>query len=353
MSNNGMEDSGLYRVARPREKVDESLFVTEKCVEKNNTPILTYKDVPYRAALTFNAGVIKKDGKYIMIFRNDVGDFENKKLDGITNLGLAYSDDGLKWNVEDKPCFSLRGGEYIRAYDPRITFIDGRYVMCFAVDTKHGVCGGMAVSDDLHNFEIVSISVPENRNMVLFPEKINGNYVRLERPMPLYSRSGTNFDIYLSESPDLVYWGKSRFVMGTEHVPFCNDKIGPGAPPIKTDKGWLMLFHSVDIDPNRGKNGWETYWRKRYVIGVALLDLEDPSKVIAMSNKPLIVPDTYDETHEGYRANALFPCGAILEDDGYVRIYYGACDWCIKTARVKLEDLINLCDKKLEDDMNI
>ena len=78
-TNNGMEDSGLYRVARPRETVDESIFKTEPCVEKNNTPILTYKDVPYRAALTFNAGVIKKDDKYIMIFRNDVGDFEKQK----------------------------------------------------------------------------------------------------------------------------------------------------------------------------------------------------------------------------------------------------------------------------------
>jgi beta-1,4-mannooligosaccharide/beta-1,4-mannosyl-N-acetylglucosamine phosphorylase len=107
-----------------------------------------------------------------------------------------------------------------------------------------------------------------------------------------------------------------------------------------------MLFHSVDVDPNRGKNGWEKAWRKRYVIGVALLDLEDPSKVIGMSKKPLIVPDDDFEKTKGYRSNALFPCGALLEN-GIVRIYYGACDCCIRIAEAKVEDLIALCDSQL------
>jgi beta-1,4-mannooligosaccharide/beta-1,4-mannosyl-N-acetylglucosamine phosphorylase len=201
----------------------------------------------------------------------------------------------------------------------------------------------MATTKDLKNFEVKSISVPENRNMVLFPEKINGKYVRLERPMPVYSRGGDKFDIWLSESPDLVYWGNSKLVLATEDVPYCNDKIGPGAPPIKTDKGWLIIFHSVDVDPNRGKNGWEAAWRKRYVIGVALLDLEDPSKVIGMSKKPLIVPEGYWETEEGFRTNALFPCGMLLEDDNIVRIYYSAGDAIVRMASAKLEDLLALC----------
>ena len=205
------------------------------------------------------------------------------------------------------------------------------------------MCGGIATSQDLREFEIKSISVPENRNMVIFPEKINGNYVRLERPMPVYSRDGDVFDMWLSESPDLVYWGKSRLVLGTEDVPYCNDKIGPGAPPIKTDKGWLVLFHSVDVDPERGKNGWEKAWRKRYVIGVALLDLEDPSKVIGMLKKPLIVPEGYYELEEGFRTNAIFPCGAILEDDGTVKIYYGAGDAVVSMAYANIDELIALC----------
>lgn len=326
-------------------KTDESLFTTAKCIKRYPKVILSHKDVPYPSSLTFNAGVIKEpNGKYTMLFRNDIWDHELNRLSG-TNIGIAHSDDGLSWKVENAPCFSLENDEIIRAYDPRITFIDGKYVMCFAVDTKHGVCAGVATSENLHDFEIKSISVPENRNMVLFPEKIGGNYVRLERPMPVYSRGGDFFDIWLSESPDLVYWGKSRLVLGAEKVPFCNNKIGPGAPPIKTDKGWLMLFHSVDFDPERGKNGWEPTWKKRYVIGVALLDLECPSKVIGMSKRPLIVPEGYYETEDGFRTNTVFPCGAILENDGTVKIYYGASDAVVLMATAKIDDLIALCNE--------
>lgn len=324
-------------------KVDESVFKTAECIERYPEPVLTYKDVPYKSALTFNAGVLKKDGKYTMIFRNDYGDFEKQTLEG-TNLGLAYSEDGIKWNVTDEPCFAMEDEEIMRVYDPRLSYIDGQYIMCFAVDTKHGVCGGIAVSQDLKNFEVKSISVPENRNMVMFPEKINGNYVRLERPMPVYSRGGHTFDIWLSESPDLVYWGKSKLVLGVEDVPYCNDKIGPGAPPVKTDKGWLCVFHSVDVDPNRGKNGWEDAWRKRYVIGIMLLDLEDPSKVIGMSKVPLISPEGYLEKEFGYRANALFPCGMLMEDDNEtIRIYYSAGDAIVRMATAKVDDLLALC----------
>lgn len=322
--------------------VDESVFKTEACIKRYPDPVLTYKDVPYRSALTFNAGVLKKDGKYIMIFRNDYGDFEKQILEG-TNLGLAFSEDGIKWNVTEKPCFAMEDEEIVRVYDPRLSYIDDQYILCFAVDTRHGVCGGIAVSQDLEHFEVKHISVPENRNMVMFPEKINGNYVRLERPMPVYSRDAHRFDIWLSESPDLVYWGKSKLVLGVEDVPYCNDKIGPGAPPIKTEKGWLCIFHSVDVDPKRGKHGWEDVWKKRYVIGIMLLDLEDPSKVIGMSKVPLMVPEGYWEMEQGSRTNALFPCGMLLEDDNTVRIYYSAGDAVVCMATAKLEELLALC----------
>jgi beta-1,4-mannooligosaccharide/beta-1,4-mannosyl-N-acetylglucosamine phosphorylase len=331
--------------ACPPVALDESMFKTSPIITRYPETILSRFDVPYKSALTFNAGVVKQGDKYIMIFRNDYGSYDDHKLEG-TNLGLAFSKDGLKWKVEPEPCFEMSNDEVVRVYDPRITVMDDKYIICFAVDTKHGVCGGIAVTKDLKKFEVVSISVPENRNMVMFPEKINGNYVRLERPMPVYGRNGTKFDIWLSESPDLVYWGKSRLVLGVEHVPFCNDKIGPGAPPIKTDKGWIMLFHAVDIDPSRGKNGWEDKWIKRYSIGVALLDLKDPSKVIGMSKKPLMVPEGYWETVEGYRMNALFPCGALLDDDNKVRIYYSAGDSILRLATCDVNDLISLCTEK-------
>lgn len=313
-----------------------------KRYEKN--PVLSYKDVPYKAALIFNAGVTKYQGKYVMVFRNDYGSIEEQKLEG-TNIGIAFSDDGLNWKVNEKPCFNLKDEEIRRAYDPRLTVIDGIVYMCFAIDTKHGIRGGIAATEDFEKFEILSMSVPDNRNMVLFPEKIRGKYVRLERPFPVYSRYGyaERFDIWMSVSPDLRYWGDSKLLLGVEDVPYANTKIGPGAPPIKTSKGWLTTFHTVDFDEIRGKNGWQQKWQKRYCAGIMLLDLEDPTKIVGMCKDPLLVPEAPYETDEGFRTNVIFPGGMILEVSGEVKIYYGASDTveCVATADV--DDLIELC----------
>ena len=132
-------------------------------------------------------------------------------------------------------------------------------------------------------------------------------------------------------------------LLRVEDVPFANDKIGPGAPPIRTDKGWLTLFHTVDIDRSRGKNGWEDKWQKRYCAGVMLLDPEDPSRVVGLCKTPLLAPETRWETQEGYRTNVIFPGGLVPEPDGTVKIYYGASDTveCLATARI--DDLLALC----------
>ena len=185
--------------------------------------------------------------------------------------------------------------------------MDGRVYMCFAVDTRHGVRGGIAVTDDFNKFEVLSLSAPDNRNMVLFPEKIDGKYVRLERPFTVYSRGGIDrFDLWMSDSPDLHYWGNTKLVLAVEHVSFANDKIGPAAPPVKTPYGWLTTFHAVDIDRTRGKNGWEDKWQKRYTAGIMLLDLDDPSKVIGKSEVPLIAPEAEYERN-GFRNDVIFP----------------------------------------------
>ena len=131
-------------------------------------------------------------------------------------------------------------------------------------------------------------------------------------------------------------------VLGTERVPWVNDKIGPTASPIKTKDGWLTLFHAVDRDDARGKNGWEATWKKRYTAGLMLLDLQDPSKVLALYDKPLLAPDLPVETDEGFRQNVIFPCAMLLEDDGEVKIYYGASDTCVCLATAKLDDLLEL-----------
>lgn len=313
---------------------------------RGGAPVLSRADVPYPADCVFNAGVTRYRGQYVCAFRADSGYDGHGGFDRCV-IGLAFSRDGVRWTVQDRPFLTpedLGDPEITRVYDPRLTVIDGDLYLCFAADTRHGLRGGIAVVRDLARIELKCLTVPDNRNLVLFPEKIGGRYVRLERPFPVYSRGGVDrFDIWISYSRDLEYWGDSRLLLRVEDVPFANDKIGPGAPPIRTDKGWLTLFHTVDIDRSRGKNGWEDKWQKRYCAGVMLLDLEDPSRVIGLCKTPLLAPETRWEMQEGYRTNVIFPGGLVPEDDGTVKIYYGASDTveCLATARI--DDLLALC----------
>jgi beta-1,4-mannooligosaccharide/beta-1,4-mannosyl-N-acetylglucosamine phosphorylase len=315
--------------------------------EKN--PVLTARDLPYESSLVFNAGVAKYQGRYVMVFRNDVFDPATRAY-RCTNLGMATSRDGRAWEVHRRPILdeSIFGDpEYLRIYDPRLTILEGRCYLCFAVDTGHGLRGGIARTEDFGKFEILSLSVPDNRNMVLFPERINGMVHRLERPFPMYSRGGKDrFDMWHSDSPDFRYWGNSHLVMAVEQFPYANDKIGPGAPPVKTPQGWLAVVHTVDRDESRGKNGWEPAWKKRYCAGLALLDLQEPWKVVGYSREPLLAPEAPYEADGGYRNHVIFPGGMILEESGEVKIYYGAADTveCLATADVG--DLLKLCTAK-------
>lgn len=313
---------------------------------QNGEPVLSKKDIPYPADCIFNAGVVKYKGQYVMAFRNDFGYQPSGRFGGCV-VGIAFSQDGIHWDVKDEPFLTvedMNDPDVTRVYDPRLTVIEDKCYLCFAVDTRHGVRGGIAVTDDFTSIKVLSLTVPDNRNMVLFPEKVGGRYVRLERPFPVYSRGGVDrFDTWISFSKDLVYWGDSRLLLPVEQVTWANDKTGPGAPPIKTKAGWLTLFHGVDVDASRGKNGWENSWKKRYCAGIMLLDLEDPTKIIGLCPTPLLAPETIHEVEEGYRTHVIFPGGMILEDNGEVKIYYGASDTveCLATAHV--DDLIALC----------
>ncbi len=322
-------------------------------------PVLSKENIPYAGSLIYNAGIAKYQGQYVMLFRNDHHrEFGKLSFEKIT-LGLAFSKDGVTWDVpkdrgeiqqsiaeEIKKKYPGRDAdkEVLRIYDPRITVLEGRCVVCFALDTPHGLRGGIAVTEDFVKFDLKCLTVPDNRNMVVFPEKVGGKYLRLERPMPVYSHCGRDkFDVWLSDSADMVYWGESTLILGIEDVPFCNDKLGPSAPPVRTPKGWLTSFHAVDIDPSRGKNGWEEKWTKRYTAGIMLLDLKDPRKVIGLCKEPLLVPEASYEISGGIRNHVIFPGGMILEPSGEVKIYYGAADAveCLATAHV--DDLLALC----------
>ena len=314
-------------------------------------PVLTKKEIPYEAELVFNAGVCKFNGKYVMCFRNDYGstqaDFATGKGRLKTNIGLAFSNDGIHWIAAEKPCFTLEQDGISRAYDPRLTVIDGRCYLCFAVDGDAGVCGGIAVTDDFDKFEILYLSEPDNRNMVLFPEKHNGCFLRLDRPFPVYGKGGGEaFDAWLSVSPDCRYWGGHRRILKGTDIPFCNSKTGPAAPPVKTFAGWLTTFHAVWKLDKPDLYGWEPWgWGKIYTAGIMLLDSENPAEILGIAEQPLLAPVTeYEKT--GFRGSTIFPGGMILEDSGEVKLYYGAGDAveCLATADVG--ELINACLKK-------
>ncbi len=314
------------------------------CITRHpHNPVLQASDIPYPATLIFNAGVTRWQGKYVMAFRNDYGGTPGTTHFDGTNIGLAFSEDGVKWTPQPKPWIEWKTEEIRRAYDPRLTIIEDRCYLCFAVDTRHGIRGGIAVTDDLDKWEILSLSAPDNRNMVLFPERNNGMFMRLERPFPIYGRGASEaFDLWYSDSPDCAYWGNTQLVLGSEQVPWANAKIGPGAPPIKTDHGWLTLFHAVTVDKDRELPAWHRNWHKTYTIGLALLDLEQPWRVIGMCPNPVMVPEEPYEL-EGFRGHVLFPGGMILKETGEVKIYYGGADTveCLATAEVG--ELLKLC----------
>lgn len=325
----------------------------------SKNPVLAAHDVPYPSSLTFNAGVVRFNGYYLMVFRNDHGHDGKGEFVG-TNIGLATSQDGRIWKVSSKPILSeeqvraelkcLMGHRYApdfvrRIYDPRLTVIEGRIYMCFAVDTSHGICGGVATTEDFQNFTWLSVAAPDNRNMVLFPRRIGGQFVRLERPMPVYMREKPEeFPIWCSESKDLIYWGRNRPVLGVEEVPFVNSKIGPAAPPIETPRGWLIIFHGVYQDPARRLRGWEPKgWFKTYYSGLMLADLNDPSRILGLMRRPLLTPET-DYELDGFRGSVIFPCGLILEGSGEVKLYYGAADTSVALATAHVDDLLAACE---------
>lgn len=306
-------------------------------------PLLTADDLPYASTLVFNAGVVKHEGRYIMAFRNDYGDYRGEGGARGTNIGLAFSDDGIRWSPAERPWIEWQDDEIRRAYDPRLTVIEGRVYLCFALDTAHGIRGGVAVTDDFERWEVLSLSTPDNRNMVLFPERVNGRIARLERPFPVYGRRGPEpFDIWYSDSPDARDWGNARLVLGAESVSWCNAKIGPGAPPVKTERGWLTTFHVVNIDRDHELPAWHKGWYKTYTMGLMLLHADEPWRVTALCPEPVLVPAA-DYELEGFRGSVVFPGGMILEPDGEVKIYYGAADTveCLATAHV--DDLLALC----------
>lgn len=293
-----------------------------------DNPILTKADVPYEVATVHNAGVIKFNGKYIMIFRSH-------KLNGRSILGKAESEDGLHFVVDKEPFMvpSLEAGfkdyEEYGIEDPRIVYINGEYLITYSAYSRNGVRIGLAKTTDFINVQRVSlITEADYRNVVIFPEKINGLYARLDRPHSEISP----WSIWISYSPDLIYWGESKLIMKPCQYHWDEMKIGPGAPPIKTPRGWLHIYHGV----------FPTMDGCIYRLGLALHDIQDPSIIIAVGDEWILQPEApYEIT--GYVHNVVFCCGAVPEEDGSIKIYWGGADsvMCVGTANI--EQLVDHC----------
>lgn len=296
----------------------------------NKNPILTKDDVPYPVATVHNAGVVKFRNRYMMIFRSH-------QLNGRSILGLAESDDGYNFRVHEKPLITPASDGIFKEYeeygveDPRIIFLEGEYLITYSAYSRHGVRIGLAKTRDFKSIVRFSlITEADHRNIVIFPEKFMGLYARLDRPHSEISP----WSIWISYSPDLKFWGESRLVMKPAQYHWDGMKIGPGAPPIKTSRGWLNIYHGV----------FTTMDGSVYRLGVALHDLQDPSKIIAVGDEWILQPEeVYEIT--GYVHNVVFTCGAVPENDGSVKIYWGGADKVMCVGTANLDDLVNHCFK--------
>ncbi len=294
----------------------------------HNNPILTKDDVPYPVATVHNAGVVKFNDRYIMIFRSH-------KLNGRSILGKAESNDGFNFKVDKEPFMVPATEGIFKEYeeygieDPRIIFLDGEYLITYSAYSRYGVRIGLAKTKDLKSVERFSlITEADFRNVVIFPEKFNGLYARLDRPHSEISP----WSIWISYSPDLKYWGDSKLIMKPVKYHWDEMKIGPGAPPIKTARGWLNIYHGV----------FSTMDGCVYRLGVALHNLEDPSQIIAVGDEWILQPEeAYEVT--GYVHNVVFTCGTVPEEDGSIKIYWGGADKVMCVGIANIDDLVDHC----------
>ncbi len=291
-------------------------------------PILTKEHVPYPVETVHNAAVVLYKDRYLMVFRSHL-------RNGRSILGIAESENGFQFRVRQRPFLVPATDPIFGPYeefgveDPRICFLEGLYWITYSAYSRHGVRIGLARTQDFQDVERVAlITQADCRNVVLFPEKFQGLYARLDRP----HTEITPWSIWISWSPDLVHWGNSRRLMGPMPYHWDEMKVGPGPTPIKTPKGWLTIYHGV----------FRTMDGAVYRAGVALLDPEDPSRVLGVADEWILQPeDPWELT--GYVHNVVFPCGAVEEPEGTIKLYWGGADTVICAGTASVESLVELC----------
>jgi beta-1,4-mannooligosaccharide/beta-1,4-mannosyl-N-acetylglucosamine phosphorylase len=289
-------------------------------------PIIDRNPMPGIARI-FNSAVVPYNGEFIGVFRAE-------QIDGIPHLYLGRSKDGIHWTYDQEKIklVNEKGELYMPkySYDPRLVKVEDTYYIIWCTDF-YGAALGIAKTTDFKTFvRLENPFLPFNRNGVLFPRKIGENFILLSRP----SDSGhTPFgDVFISESPDLTYWGKHRHVMSRGyHQWWQSVKIGGGAAPIETSEGWLMFYHGV----TGTCNGFV------YSMGACIMDLENPAIIKYRCNNFILTPETWYE-ERGFVPNVVFPCAALADEEtGKIAIYYGAADSYVGLAFTTVDTIIN------------
>lgn len=287
-------------------------------------PIIT-RDAVKNSNSIFNSAIVPFQSGFAGVFRSD-------DTARIQRLHKGVSADGVNWEIDDAPiqfiCDNGEIGKFEFGYDPRVCKIDDKYYITWCNGYKGCPTIGVAYTTDFEKFyQLENAFLPFNRNGVLFPRKIDGRYAMLSRPS---DNGHTPFgDIFYSESPDLVYWGKHRHVMSPV-TGWQSAKVGGGPVPIETEEGWLLIYHGVLISCN----GFV------YSAGCALLDLDKPWKV-KYRTKPYIISPRELYECVGDVPNVVFPCTNLCDAaTGRIAIYYGAADTVIGLAYTTAEELI-------------
>lgn len=244
----------------------------------------------------------------------------------LSHLRLAWSDDGVHFQVASFP--TLTGRNELETYgveDCRVTEIDQRYYLTYTQVSRLGFGVGLISTDDWQHFTRHGmIFPPNNKDCAIFSEKIGGQYLALHRPT--LPGLGVNH-IWLSRSPDLLHWGEHVCIAQARPGKWDSARIGAGDAPIRTPEGWLEIYHGADE-------------QNRYCLGALLLDLDDPTQVIARSDEPLMEP-LWDYERHGFFGNVVFTSGTILSDDGdTLSIYYSASDTVICLGTLSCKEVL-------------
>ena len=251
-------------------------------------------------------------------------------LTTMSHLRLVSSTDGVHFKEEPSfPSLFPEGAyESYGIEDCRVAYIEDRWFLTYTAVSSNGVAVGMRSTSDWRSFSNHGLILPpHNKDCALFEEKVGGLFLVLHRPSS--PEIGGNY-IWIAESPDLIHWGRHRCLVRTRKGSWDSARVGAGCSPVRTSEGWLMIYHGADGN-------------HRYCLGAMLLDLDDPSRVLARSVDPLFAPEMPYEK-EGFFGNVVFSCGQLVDGD-HITMYYGASDQFICRAELSVNEILDSLNK--------